>query len=204
MNLILASQSPRRKELLGVLNIPFSIRVPQADETMDEKDDPARQVGLVSRRKALAAQCRKDEVIVAADTIVVCDGKILGKPRDEEDACRMLKMLSGKVHQVMTGLTVLHNDTAVTCTEITDVHFRALSDGEIRRYVASNEPMDNTAVSIWNKRIQCPWQDKAGGYGIQDPFGMKVVERINGDYYNVVGLPVSRLFQLLNEFGFDF
>lgn len=181
MNLILASQSPRRKELLGVLNIPFSIRVPQADETMDEKDDPARQVGLVSRRKALAAQYRKDEVIVAADTIVVCDGKILGKPRNEEDACRMLKMLSGKVHQVMTGLTVLHNDTAVTCTEITDVHFRALSDGEIRRYVASNEPMD-----------------KAGAYGIQG--GASVfVEKISGDYFNVVGLPVCRLWKVLGE-----
>ena len=181
MNLILASQSPRRKELLGVLNIPFSIRVPQVDENMDEQDDPARQVGLVSRRKALAAQSGENEVIVAADTIVVCDGRILGKPRDEADACRMLRMLSGKVHQVMTGLTVLHNDAVVTCTEITDVHFRPLSDGEIHRYVASGEPMD-----------------KAGAYGIQG--GASVfVEKICGDYFNVVGLPVCRLWKILGE-----
>ena len=181
MNLILASQSPRRKELLGVLNIPFSIRVPQVDETMDEQDDPARQVGLVSRRKALAAQGGADEVIVAADTIVVCQGKILGKPRDEADACRMLRLLSGQVHQVMTGLTVLYNERLVTCTEVTDVYFRPLSDGEIRRYVASKEPMD-----------------KAGSYGIQG--GASVfVEKISGDYFNVVGLPVCRLWKVLAE-----
>lgn len=179
MRLILASQSPRRKELLGLLGIPFEIQVSQADETMEPGKDPTYQVAEVSRRKAAAIAPSSDAVVIAADTIVVCDGVILGKPTDREDACRMLRMLSGKAHQVMTGMTVLYGDRIHTCTEVTDVHFRQLSEKEIFRYVDSGEPMD-----------------KAGAYGIQGGAAL-FAEKLCGDYYNVMGLPVCRLTQVL-------
>lgn len=179
MKLILASQSPRRKELLGLLGLAFEIKVPCVDETMTPGIDPAQQVAEVSRRKALATVAEKEDVIIAADTIVVCDGQILGKPRDREDACRMLRMLSGRSHQVMTGLTVLQGDRVESCTEITQVFFRDLSDREIAAYVDSGEPMD-----------------KAGAYGIQGGAAI-FAEKICGDYYNVVGLPVCRLAKML-------
>lgn len=179
MRLILASQSPRRKELLGLLGIPFEIQVSQADETMAPGKDPASQVAEVSRRKAAAIAPSNDAVVIAADTIVVCDGVILGKPADREDACRMLRMLSGKAHQVMTGMTVLYGDQIHTCTEVTDVYFRQLSEKEISRYVDSGEPMD-----------------KAGAYGIQGGAAL-FAEKLCGDYYNVMGLPVCRLTQVL-------
>jgi len=179
MRLILASQSPRRKELLGLLGIPFEIQVSQADETMAPGKDPASQVAEVSRRKAAAIAPSNDAVVIAADTIVVCDGVILGKPADREDACRMLRMLSGKAHQVMTGMTVLYGDQIYTCTEVTDVYFRQLSEKEISRYVDSGEPMD-----------------KAGAYGIQGGAAL-FAEKLCGDYYNVMGLPVCRLTQVL-------
>ena len=181
MKLILASQSPRRRELLGLLGIPFEIRVPNADETMDPTGEPAQQVALVSRRKAEATPRDEYAVVVAADTIVVCDGKILGKPKDPEDAARMLRLLSGRTHQVMTGLTVLYQDKVCSHTEVTQVTFRELSDSEILGYVRSGEPMD-----------------KAGAYGIQGGAAL-FAQGICGDYYNVVGLPVCRLVQVLQE-----
>ena len=181
MKLILASQSPRRRELLGLLGIPFEIRVPNADETMDPTGEPAQQVALVSRRKAEATPREEDAVVIAADTIVVCDGKILGKPKDPEDAVRMLRLLSGRTHQVMTGLTVLYQDKVCSHTEVTQVTFRELSDSEILGYVRSGEPMD-----------------KAGAYGIQGGAAL-FAQGICGDYYNVVGLPVCRLVQVLQE-----
>ncbi len=181
MQVILASQSPRRKELLGLLGIPFEIRVSDADESMEPGKDPAAQVAEVSRRKALAIPHEADAVVIAADTIVVCDGVILGKPADFDDACRMLRSLSGKTHQVMTGMTVLYNGCAHTCTEITDVCFRPLSEREILRYVRSGEPMD-----------------KAGAYGIQGGAAL-FAEGLQGDYYNVMGLPVCRLTQVLQR-----
>ena len=181
MKLILASQSPRRRELLGLLGIPFEIRVPNADETMDPTGEPAQQVALVSRRKAEATPREEDAVVVAADTIVVCDGTILGKPKDPEDAVRMLRLLSGRTHQVMTGLTVLYQDKVCSHTEVTQVTFRELSDSEILGYVRSGEPMD-----------------KAGAYGIQGGAAL-FAQGICGDYYNVVGLPVCRLVQVLQE-----
>ena len=181
MNLILASQSPRRKELLGLLGIPFTVQVPHADETMDENDTPASQVSQVSRRKAMATVCTGEDVVIAADTIVVCDGKILGKPKDAEDAIRMLTMLSGRTHQVMTGLTVRYGELVESCTEITDVTFRTIRSEEISRYVASGEPMD-----------------KAGAYGIQGGAAL-FAQRLAGDYYNVMGLPVCRLVEVLQD-----
>ena len=181
MELILASQSPRRRELLGLFGIPFTVRVAAVDETMEPGQDPYDQVALVSRRKALGISREPEDVVVAADTIVVCGGQILGKPDTEERACEMLRLLSGRDHQVMTGVTVLYQDRCRTVTEVTDIHFRSLSEGEIRRYVRSGEPMD-----------------KAGAYGIQGGAAL-FAERLVGDYYNVVGLPVCRLRQLFAE-----
>ncbi len=185
MALILASQSPRRKELLGLYGLPFSVRVADIDETMDPAASPAREVARVSRCKALAVQRQPEDVVVAADTIVVCQGKILGKPRDPQEAKQMLRLLSGRDHQVMTGVTVLRGDECRTFTEITDLHFRELSDREIDRYVATGEPMD-----------------KAGSYGIQGGAAL-FCERMTGDYYNVMGLPVCRLGQVLKELASD-
>jgi len=181
MQLILASQSPRRQELLGLFRIPFTVKVADIDETMD-KDRPAcDEVARVSRLKAEAICRTPEDVVIAADTIVVCDGKVLGKPKDEADAFRMLKLLSGKDHQVMTGLTVLRGDTVKVHTEVTDIHFRELSDREIENYIRTGEPMD-----------------KAGSYGIQGGAAL-FAQRIVGDYFNVVGLPVCRLGQILKE-----
>lgn len=181
MELILASQSPRRKELLGLFHIPFTVRAADIDEAMDPTLPPEAEVARVSRKKAAAVLRKPEDVVVAADTIVVCGGEILGKPRDETDAYRMLRLLSGRDHQVMTGLTVLRGDTALTCTEITHIHFRALSDREIRNYIATKEPMD-----------------KAGSYAIQGGAAL-FAETMQGDYYNVMGLPVCRLSQLLRQ-----
>ena len=179
MQLILASQSPRRKELLGLFHIPFLIRAADIDETMDSSKSPYDEVARVSRLKAVATPREEDDVVVAADTIVVCDGIVLGKPTDEEDAVNMLRLLSGKSHQVMTGLTVLRGDKCVTCTEVTDIHFRELSDPEILAYVRTGEPMD-----------------KAGSYAIQGGAAL-FATGMTGDYYNVMGLPVCRLWQAL-------
>ena len=181
MQVILASQSPRRKELMGLFHIPFTVRVSDADESMDPKLSPAEAVGLVSRRKAEAVTRESDDLVIAADTIVVCGGEILGKPKDTEDAYRMLRLLSGRDHQVMTGMTLLRGEICRTVTEITDIHFRELSDREIHAYIRTGEPMD-----------------KAGSYGIQGGAAL-FAQHLVGDYYNVMGLPVCRLSQLLRE-----
>lgn len=181
MQLILASASPRRKELLGLFHIPFVIRVADIDETMDDTKSPFDEVARVSRLKALAVERQADDIVIAADTIVVCSGKILGKPGSEAEAVSMLQLLSGRDHQVMTGCTVLHGDRTETFTEVTDLHFRDLSRKEIEAYVASGEPMD-----------------KAGSYGIQGGAAL-FCERMAGDYYNVMGLPVCRLGQVLKQ-----
>ena len=181
MEVILASQSPRRKELLGLLHIPFTVRVADIDETPDPTLTPAENVARLSRLKAAAVPHTPQQIVIAADTLVVYHGEKLGKPTDAQDAKRMLRMLSGNVHQVMTGMTVLYGQKQITCTEITDVHFRTLSEEEIDAYIASGDPMD-----------------KAGAYGIQSG-AAGFVPRIEGDYYNVVGLPVCRLSQILKQ-----
>ena len=185
MNLILASASPRRKELLNLFGVPFVIRVADIDETMNPDAAPFDEVARVSRAKAMAVSREKGDVVIAADPIVVCQNTVLGKPRDEEDAYRMLRSLSGKDHQVMTGVTVLRDDRAETFTEVTDLHFRDLSDQEILRYIASKEPMD-----------------KAGSYGIQGGAALFCTHMV-GDYYNVMGLPVCRLGQTLKAVAPD-
>lgn len=179
MQLILASQSPRRKELLGLFHIPFTVRVADIDETMDPAKDPSAEVARVSKAKAMAMARSADDVVIAADTIVVLEGRVLGKPKDEAHAEEILTALSGRDHQVMTGVTVLKGDRCLTHTEITDIHFRSLSQKEIRDYVATGEPMD-----------------KAGAYGIQGGAAL-FAEKMQGDYYNVMGLPVCRLFLML-------
>ena len=181
MQLILASQSPRRRALMELFHIPFTVKVADIDETMDETKSPIDEVSRVSRLKAEATPCSEGDVVVAADTIVVCGGKVLGKPADEKDAFRMLKLLSGKDHQVMTGLTVLRGDKAIVHTEVTDIHFRELTDAEILAYIRTGEPMD-----------------KAGAYGIQGGAAL-FAEKMVGDFYNLMGLPVCRLGQILRS-----
>lgn len=181
MELILASQSPRRRELLGLFRLPFVIRVADIDETMDETASAYDEVARVSREKALAVSRTEDDVVIAADTIVVCQGKVLGKPHSPEEAVQMLSLLSGRDHQVMTGMTVLRGKEIISCTEVTDIHFRELSTKEISAYVATGEPMD-----------------KAGAYGIQGGAAL-FAEKMVGDYYNVMGLPVCKLRQMLFE-----
>ena len=181
MQIILASASPRRRELMGLYGVPFTIRAADIDETMDPGKPPFDEVARVSRCKALAVSREPEDVVVAADTIVVCQGEVLGKPRDKKDAARMLRLLSGSTHQVMTGCTVLQGSRAETFTQVTQLHFRPLSEKEIHRYIATGEPMD-----------------KAGAYGIQGGAAL-FVERLDGDYYNVMGLPVCRLWQMIAQ-----
>lgn len=183
MSLILASQSPRRRELLGLFGVPFEVRVADIDEAMDADKSPYDEVARVSRCKALAVPRENGDIVVAADTIVVCEGRVLGKPHSREEAIAMLRLLSGREHQVMTGCTVLQDDRAETFTEVTDLSFRPLSDAEIQRYVDSGEPMD-----------------KAGAYGIQGGAAL-FCPGMRGDYYNVMGLPVCRLGEVLRHFS---
>ena len=180
-NLILASASPRRRELLSLFGIPFTVRVADIDEAMDPTKSPCDEVARVSCRKALAVERGPEDVVVAADTIVVCAGRVLGKPHSREEAVAMLQLLSGREHQVMTGCTVLCGDRRETFTEVTDLTFRPLSEAEIQHYVDSGEPMD-----------------KAGAYGIQGGAAL-FCPGIRGDYYNVMGLPVCRLGTVLGQ-----
>lgn len=179
MQLILASASPRRKALLSLFGIPFTVRAADIDETMDPEKPPFDEVARVSRSKALAVSRGEEDIVIAADTIVVCQGKVLGKPHSEKEAAAMLRLLSGRDHQVMTGCTILFGDRAETFTEVTSLHFRPLSEKEIQKYVQSGEPMD-----------------KAGAYGIQGGAAL-FCEKLEGDYYNVMGLPVCRLYETL-------
>ena len=185
MQLILASASPRRKELLGLFHVPFVIRVADIDETMDPSLAPADEVGRVSRMKALAVSREPEDVVIAADTIVVCAGRVLGKPHSPEEAVETLKLLSGRDHQVMTGVTVVRENEIETFTEVTDLHFRELTEKEIHAYVATGEPMD-----------------KAGSYGIQGGAALFCSHMV-GDYYNVMGLPVCRLGEVLRKMAPD-
>ena len=179
MQLILASASPRRKALLSLFGIPFTVRAADIDETMDPEKPPFDEVARVSRLKALTVSRGEEDIVIAADTIVVGQGKVLGKPHSEAEAASMLRLLSGRDHQVMTGCTILYGDRVETFTEVTSLHFCPLSEKEIQKYVQSGEPMD-----------------KAGAYGIQGGAAL-FCEKLEGDYYNVMGLPVCRLYETL-------
>ena len=187
MDLILASQSPRRRELLGRLGLSFRVQAADIDETMDPAKAPFDEVARLSRDKAaaIAGNAPADAVVVAADTVVVLEGRVLGKPHSEEEAREMLRSLSGRPHQVMTGMTVRRGGRVESDTVVTDVHFRPLSEREIAAYVATGEPMD-----------------KAGAYGIQG-LASVFVDRLDGDYYNVMGLPLCRLCRMLRAAGVE-
>ena len=184
MELILASQSPRRRELLERLGLHFTVRAADLDESMDAARPPAEEVARLSAEKAAAVD-PGSAVVVAADTVVVLDGRVLGKPRSADEAAEMLRALSGRAHQVMTGVTVRRGGRAETDTVVTDVHFRPLTEREIAAYVATGEPMD-----------------KAGAYGIQGLASI-FVDRLDGDYYNVMGLPLCRLCRMLRAAGVE-
>lgn len=182
--IILASASPRRRELLTTVGCEFEIVVSDADETLEEGITPADAVETLARRKCAAVSTLKpDRVVLAADTLVAIDGNVLGKPAAPDEAKAMLRSLSGREHTVYTGVAVRRGDKEVFSHEETHVKFRELSDEEIDRYVATGEPMD-----------------KAGAYGIQER-GALLVEGIRGDYPNVVGLPLVLSARLLSEFG---
>ena len=188
MNIILASQSPRRKELLERMGIrDFETISPNVDESVFHGLPPEELVRRLSAEKAAAVAGRagEDAIVIAADTVVALEGAVLGKPADELDAFKMLSALSGVRHQVYTGVTVCRGGEKQTAHEVTDVTFRELSEEEIEHYIATGEPMD-----------------KAGAYGIQG-YGAMLVEGIGGDYYNVMGLPVCRLARMLAGFGLD-
>ena len=191
--IVLASGSPRRKELLAKTGLKFSVVVSGGEEKA-ETSDPAETVEKLSLDKASAVadllQAEKEpQLIIGADTVVACDGEILGKPSDREDAFRMLWKLQGQTHQVYTGVTLLlkkkHTWQAHTFSEKTDVQFYPVSMEELLAYIETGEPMD-----------------KAGSYGIQGGFGI-YVKGICGDYNNVVGLPVGRLVYELKKLGID-
>ena len=198
MKFILASASPRRKELLEQIGMKFEVRISEAEEITDATE-PAEYVMELSFLKAEdiagkipvmydARGINQDFVVIGSDTVVAAEGEILGKPKNKDDARRMISMLSGKTHQVYTGVTLMifkdERMTRETFYEKTDVTFYEMTEKQIENYISSPEPYD-----------------KAGAYGIQEYAGV-FVEKINGDYYNVVGLPLSKLYQLLKkEFG---
>lgn len=177
--IILASKSPRRKELLSLITENFVIRSAEVDESLPDGIGPDKAVEYLSKIKAEPFKNNED-IIIGADTVVSIDSMILGKPKDRSDAFKMLKMLSGKYHSVFTGVTVIKPENEFTFSVETRVKFFHLSDREINDYLDTGEPFD-----------------KAGAYGIQGK-GALLVEKIDGDYFNVVGLPVSTLNKYLN------
>ena len=188
MAIILASQSPRRRQLLEQMGFTdFLIRPAQGEELADPNLDPGGLVEALSRQKALeiSASADPEDLVIAADTVVAVDGQVLGKPHSTQHAHQMLSALSGREHTVYTGVTVCRGGQILTQHEATTVRFRPLTTQEIDAYIATGEPMD-----------------KAGSYGIQGR-GALLVEGISGDYFNVVGLPVCRLGRMLTQFGVD-
>lgn len=184
---ILASGSPRRSELLSRIGLPFEVLVSGTDESQDGHEDARLYARAMSRNKAMevAGKVSGDCLVLAADTVVAREGHILGKPVDRTDAFRMLRLLSNGWHEVITGLTLVRTQSmqVLTAEEITRVHFRDLDDALINRYLDTGEA-----------------SDKAGAYGVQG-YGSLLVERMDGDYYNVMGLPLHRLSRLLEQMG---
>ncbi len=184
MGLILASASPRRRELMALAGLEFRVCVSDCDESVPDCLSPGEAAVDTARRKAFAVADRfPEDTVIGADTIVVIDGAILGKPKDGRDAASMLRRLSGRTHSVYTGVCVVSGGEAHSFCEKTDVTFYRLTEDEINGYIATGEPAD-----------------KAGAYGIQGK-GSLLVKSISGDYFNVVGLPISVLVRLLIEIG---
>ena len=184
--IVLASGSPRRQELLRRIGITdFDVRVSRTEETYPAGLSPRETVEYISREKsdAASALCTAEEIVITADTMVFLDEARLGKPADEADALRMLTALQGRRHTVCTGVTVRRGDEILTESESTDVYFRPASEAELLAYIRTGEPLD-----------------KAGAYGVQGK-GALLVERLDGDFFNVMGLPVLRLSRMLARFG---
>ncbi len=184
--LILASQSPRRKELLEGLGIPFCVRVIEGIDESFPEDLPIEDIPVyISKQKAsVYAKCiAEDEVVLTADTVVVCQGQVLGKPKDEDDARRMLNLLSGRTHEVITGVTVKTQEEEKSFSVVTEVQFKPLTPQEIDFYIRRFKPFD-----------------KAGAYGIQEWIGYIGVISIRGSYFNVMGLPMQRIYEELKTF----
>ena len=179
--LVLASRSPRRSELLRAAGIPFVVQPADVDETPLAGEDGAACAQRIAEMKARAIRAAPGDVVLGADTVVVIDGELLGKPADAADAGRMLRLLSGRCHEVITGICLRRGDEIALDSSITRVWFASLSAGEIRDYVASGEPMD-----------------KAGAYAIQG-IASKFIERVEGSYANVVGLPVALVYRRLQS-----
>jgi septum formation protein len=181
---ILASQSPRRRELLTLVGIPHTVRPADVDERYLPGEDPAAHAERLAREKAATvASAEPDAVVIGSDTIVVLDGEVLGKPRDEAHAAEMLARLSGRSHVVLTAIAVQWRGVELSAVEEVGVTFHPMSADEIRAYIATREPMD-----------------KAGAYGIQG-YGATIVERVDGDYFAVMGLPLQRLVRLMADLG---
>lgn len=184
-SIILASNSPRRKELLGGLGVRYEVKtLPDIDETYPEGLDGEEIPAYIAREKAKAylPMMKEDELIITADTIVWLDGEVMGKPKDGEDARRMLHALSGQTHQVITGVCLTTREFQKSFATVTDVTFATLTDEEVDYYVENYRPMD-----------------KAGSYGIQEWIGFVGVENISGSYFNVMGLPIQRLYTELKK-----
>lgn len=186
MKLILSSNSPRRKELLAGLDIPFEVRVIKGIDESFPNDLPTDEIAeFVSKKKAAAYAVAEDEIVITADTIVVLDGEVLGKPRDLDDATAMLRRLSGRTHRVITGVTLKNQVKQTSFSVVSEVTFKSLSDDEISYYVHHYQPFD-----------------KAGAYGIQEWIGYIGVTSLSGSYFNVMGFPVQRIYDVLcKEFG---
>jgi septum formation protein len=189
MKIVLASSSPRRSEILANVGVQFTVFPSDVEETIRDGDEPKSSVMSLSFQKAYDVFLRlesPEQIIVAADTIVVVDGHILMKPVDEDDARRMLRLMSGKTHEVYTGFSIIRGSARVVDYEVTRVTMGALSDEDIDGYIRTGESLD-----------------KAASYGIQG-YGSLLVERLEGDYFNVVGLPIYRVAKTLREdFGVD-
>ncbi|TFH35206.1 MAG: septum formation protein Maf, partial [Bacteroidia bacterium] len=183
--LILASASPRRKELLSHLGIPFEVREFNFSEELPGSGDPVEIAKHLARSKSNEVKTRlaKGDLVITADTVVWCDGHLMGKPGSREEATGMLRLLSGRTHMVVTGVCLLSDISSVTFSSETLVTFKSLSDEEIFYYVDNYKPYD-----------------KAGAYGIQEWIGYVGVERIEGSYFNVMGLPVQKLYSEIIEF----
>ena len=184
MNLLLASNSPRRKELLTQLGYQFDIVMIVVDESYPSDLKPHEIAEYVSAKKAKAFNVNENEILLTSDTIVALDQKILLKPKDENEAFEMIKSLSGKVHQVYTAFTLKTVDSEISKTSKTDVEFSEISDEEIKFYIKTYKPFD-----------------KAGSYGIQEWLGMAKIKNISGSFYSVMGLPVDLVYEELKKLG---
>jgi septum formation protein len=180
--IVLASKSPRRQELMKLMGLDFSIELKEVDESYPEGLNPADIAMYISEKKAIAFGNTPGKIIITADTIVAINNEILGKPKDREDAQKMLRKLSGRKHEVYTGVTLISNQSKLSFYDLSEVSCRAVNEEEITYYIDHFKPYD-----------------KAGAYGIQDWWGLVVVKRIEGSYTNVMGLPTEKLYEALSN-----